>query len=62
MKTRSCSFRDTIRGLRRTSGDFPASTSGTLWRSAVWDAKSQSDMAAINDDRTHFRYGRRDCD
>jgi hypothetical protein len=62
MSTRSCSFRDTVNGFRSTSSDFPASISGTLWRSAVCEAKSLSDIAAIREDRTHVRYGRRDWD
>ena len=62
MNTFSFSLRETVNGLRRTSGELAASISGTLCRSEVWDAKLESDKAAVNEERTHKRYGRRDCD
>lgn len=62
IKTRSFSLRETVKGFKRTSGEVWASISGTLWRSDAWEAKLDSDMAAVNDDRTHCRYGRSDCD
>ena len=62
ISTRSCSLRDTVSGFSSSSGERAASISGTLWRSAVCDAKSHSEIAAISDDRTHFRYGLSDCD
>ena len=45
-----------------TSGELAASISGTLWRSEAWDAKLERERAAVSDERTHWRYGRRDCD
>lgn len=62
IKTLSFSFRDTVRGLRRTSGQLAASISGTLCRSEVCDAKFARERAAVRDDRTHCKYGRSDCD
>lgn len=60
MRTRSFSFRAIVRGARRTSGDVLASTSGTLCRSAVWDAKLERQRAAVRLLRTAWRYGLRD--
>ena len=60
--TRSFSFRDIVSGFRISSGELAASISGTLCLSAVCEAKSESDRAAVRDDRTHWRYGRNDCD
>lgn len=62
ISTLSFSFRDTVSGFSSTSGVFPDSTSGTLWRSAVCEAKLLSVIAAVRDDRTHLRYGRSDWD
>lgn len=62
MSTLSFSFRDTVSGFSSTSGVFPDSTSGTLWRSAVCEAKLLSVIAAVREDRTHLRYGRSDWD
>lgn len=62
IKTRSFSLRATVKGVRSTSGDVRASTSGTLCRSAVWDAKLERQSAAVKLLRTAWRYGRRDCD
>lgn len=47
MRTRSFSLRAIVNGVRRTSGDVRASTSGTLCRSAVWDAKLDRQRAAV---------------
>lgn len=58
--TRSFSFRATVKGFRRTSGDEAASISGTLCLSEVCDAKSARERAAVREDRTHWRYGRSD--
>ena len=55
MRTFSFSFRDTVRGLSRTSGELAASISGTLCRSEVCDAKLERERAAVRDDRTHCR-------
>lgn len=55
IKTFSFSLRETVKGLRRTSGELAASTSGTLCRSEVWDAKFESERAAVRDDRTQRR-------
>jgi hypothetical protein len=33
-----------------------------LCLSEVCDAKFERDSAAVKDDRTHWRYGLRDCD
>lgn len=60
MKTFSCSFRATVNGLSKTSGELAASISGTLCLSAIWEAKLDRDNAAVSDDRTHWRYGRND--
>lgn len=62
IRTFSFSFRDTVRGFRRTSGELAASISGTLCRSEVCEAKFESARAAVSEERTHWRYGRRDCD
>lgn len=55
MKTLSFSFLDIVKGLSKTSGELAASISGTLCRSAVWDAKSAKDSAAVKDARTHCK-------
>lgn len=60
MRTRSFSLRAIVKGVRRTSGDVRASTSGTLCRSAVWDAKLDRQRAAVRLLRTAWRYGLRD--
>ena len=60
MKTFSFSLREIVSGLSRTSGELAASISGTLWRSEVWEAKFERDRAAVREDRTQRRYGRRD--
>ena len=60
MRTRSFSFRATVNGFRRTSGEVCASISGTLCRSEVWEAKFERHSAEVRDERTHWRYGRRD--
>jgi len=62
IKTLSFSLRAIERGLRRTSGELAASISGTLCLSDVCDAKLASDKAAVREARTHWRYGRNDCD
>jgi hypothetical protein len=62
IKTFSFSFRDTVRGLSSTSGELAASISGTLCLSEACDAKLDRERAAVSDDRTHWRYGRRDWD
>ena len=62
INTLSFSLRDIVKGFRRTSGELAASTSGTLCLSAVCDAKSARERAAVSDARTHCRYGLRDCD
>jgi hypothetical protein len=62
IKTFSFSFLDTVRGFRSTSGELAASISGTLCRSEACDAKLERDRAAVSDERTHWRYGRRDWD
>jgi hypothetical protein len=62
MKTRSFSFRATVNGFSKASGELTASTSGTLCLSEICDAKFERDNAAVKDDRTHWRYGLRDCD
>jgi len=53
IKTLSFSFREMVNGLRRTSGELAASISGTLCLSAVCDAKSASERAAVSEARTH---------
>lgn len=55
IRTRSFSFRATVNGLRRTSGEVCASISGTLCRSEVWDEKFDKQRAAVREDRTHCR-------
>ena len=55
MSTFSFSFLATVRGLRMSSGEVPASISGTLCRSDVWEAKLESDRAAVSVVRTHCR-------
>jgi hypothetical protein len=60
MKTFSFSLRATVKGLSKSSGELAASISGTLCRSDVCDAKLDTARAAVRDDRTHWRYGRRD--
>lgn len=62
IRTRSFSFRATVMGLSRTSGEVCASISGTLCRSDVCDAKLDRQRAAVKEDRTHCRYGRKDWD
>jgi len=57
IRTRSFSFRATVRGLSRTSGDVCASISGTLCRSEVCDAKFDKQRAEVKEERTHCRYG-----
>lgn len=57
MKTFSFSFLETDSGFRSTSGELPASTSGTLCLSDAWDAKLDNASAAVRDDRTHCKYG-----
>lgn len=53
IRTRSFSFRATVKGFRRTSGDVLASISGTLCLSEVWDAKFERHRAAVKEERTH---------
>lgn len=55
INTLSVSFRLTVKGLSRTSGDEAASTSGTLCRSEAWDAKLLRERAAVSDVRTAWR-------
>lgn len=55
MRTRSFSLRATTRGFRRTSGEVWASTSGTLCRSEVCEAKLERQRAAVTLLRTHWR-------
>ncbi len=55
IKTFSFSLRETVSGLRRTSGELAASISGTLCRSDVCDAKFDRDRAAVSEERTHRR-------
>lgn len=62
IRTFSFSLRATVSGLRRSSGEVAASISGTLCRSEVWEAKFDTARAAVRDERTHWRYGRKDCD
>ena len=62
IKTFSFSFLAMISGFSMTSGVRPASISGTLCRSAVCEAKLLREMAAVREERTHFRYGRSDWD
>jgi hypothetical protein len=60
MNTLSFSFRATVNGFSRTSGEVCASISGTLCRSEVWDAKFERQRADVREERTHWRYGRSD--
>lgn len=60
--TLSSWFRETVSGFSMTSGEDFASISGTLCRSDAWDAKSESESAAVSVERTHERYGRSDWD
>ena len=60
MRTFSFSFLETVSGFRSTSGEVAASISGTLWRSEACEAKLVNERAAVSDDRTHCKYGRRD--
>lgn len=60
MKTFSVSFRETVSGLSRTSGELAASTSGTLCLSDACEAKFERESAAVSEDRTAWRYGRSD--
>ena len=53
--TRSSWFRDTVRGLSRTSGDDAASISGTLCLSDACEAKLERESAAVSVDRTQER-------
>jgi hypothetical protein len=62
MRTRSSWFRDTVNGLRMSSGDVRASISGTLCRSLACEAKLDSDRAAVRVLRTQERYGLSDWD
>lgn len=62
ISTRSFSLRAIVSGVNSTSGEVCASISGTLWRSAVWDAKLERQRAAVRLLRTAWRYGRRDWD
>lgn len=62
IKTLSFSFLETVKGFKRTSRELAASISGTLCRSDVCEAKSERERAAVREERTHCRYGLRDCD
>ena len=53
IRTFSFSFLETVKWLRRTSGELAASISGTLWRSDVCEAKFDRERAAVRDERTH---------
>jgi hypothetical protein len=55
IKTLSFSFRATVKGFSRTSGEVCASISGTLCLSEVWDAKLDRQRADVREDRTHCR-------
>lgn len=55
MRTRSFSFRATVKGFSKTSGDVCASISGTLCRSEVCDAKLERQRAEVKEERTHWR-------
>jgi hypothetical protein len=55
IKTFSFSFLATVKGFKSTSGELAASISGTLCLSAVWDAKFESERAAVRDDLTHCK-------
>ena len=52
-QTFSFSFRAIVSGLSSTSGELCASISGTLCRSEAWEAKFESERAAVSDERTH---------
>lgn len=58
--TRSSWLRETVRGFSSNSGEVWASISGTLWRSLAWEAKFESERAAVRVLRTQERYGRSD--
>lgn len=60
IKTFSFSFLATVNGFNSTSGELAASISGTLCLSAVCEAKFDRERAAVRDDLTHCKYGRRD--
>jgi hypothetical protein len=62
IRTRSSWFRDTVNGLRMSSGDVRASISGTLCLSLACDAKLERDRAAVRVLRTQERYGLSDWD
>lgn len=53
--TRSFSLRATVSGVRSTSGEVRASTSGTLCRSDACEAKLVRVRAAVRVLRTHWR-------
>jgi hypothetical protein len=55
IRTFSLSLRETVKGLRRASGEDAASISGTLCLSAICEAKLDSVKAAVKEDRTHWR-------
>lgn len=55
IRTLSFSFRATVKGFSRTSGEVCASISGTLCRSEVWDAKLERQRADVKLERTHWR-------
>lgn len=55
IRTFSFSFRDMVNVFSRTSGELAASISGTLCLSDVCDAKLDSESAAVNEERTHWR-------
>lgn len=55
IKTLSFSLRAIVSGVKRTSGDVWASISGTLWRSAVWEAKLERVRADVRLLRTAWR-------
>ena len=55
MRTRSFSFRATVRGFNNTSGDVWASISGTLCLSEVCDEKLDRQRAEVKEERTHCR-------
>ena len=60
IRTLSFSFRATVKGFSKTSGEVCASISGTLCRSEVCDAKLERQRAEVREERTHWRYGRSD--
>jgi hypothetical protein len=62
MRTRSSWFRDTVNGLRMSSGEVRASISGTLCRSLACEAKLERERAAVKVLRTQERYGLSDWD